>query len=433
MKRAKFTLVLATVLAMGSCAPQQSNCCESGELTETNAAPDLKSNYPKLKENLSSAMKRNLKYETEYPMENELYTTFKYTDLKGHNYNSPNLKGFDYNNGDGTISRRDPSKVIFENGKYYVWYTYRETKCPPLKGADVTPEIPAVDWDLSEIWYSTSTDGFTWEEQGVAVKRAPMPEPGSRSVSTADILKFEGKYYLYYQAFVTPVGKWVEECHVSVSVADSPDGPWSRLKDRVVSRGDAGEWDEMLIHDPFPMVHDGKIYLYYKSGYNHRDAGGLAIADRPEGPFRKCEKNPVLNSGHEVSLFPFREGVAAIVIKAGNEHNTIQYAPDWVNFEIASFVNILPNAPAGFINDAFTDTKDGRGITWGLCHFLNVGKDRNYSILSRFDCDLSLDVDDRGMKAQTVFIPREVYMDQKLSKAQLERIKRQNNALTGEK
>ncbi len=420
--------ISAMIMSVVSCGTN-SITSEKGALVETNAAPDLHTNYPKNQENLSAAMKRNLKYESEYPMENELYTTFKYSEIAGFGYNSPTMKGFDYNNGDGTISRRDPSKVIFENGKYYVWYTYRNTTTPPDVGAVVKPNIPATDWDLAEIWYATSEDGFTWEEQGVAIERAPFPEPGSRSVSTADILKYDGKFYLYYQAFVTPVGEWTEYCPVGVSVADSPDGPWRRSVSNVVPRGDEGEWDSMLIHDPFPLVHDGKIYIYYKSGFNHRDAGGLAIADHPEGPFRKYENNPVLNSGHEVSLFPFREGVAAMVIKAGNEHNTIQYASDWKNFEIASFVNMMPNAPAGFSEDAFSDTGDARGITWGMCHFLWMGEKRNYSILGRFDCDLSLDVDDRAMKAQVVNIPREVYMTQRLNKSQKERIKRKTEEL----
>lgn len=406
---------IATLLLASCCNEPQS----SGALTQTNAEPGLHTNYPKQKENLSAAMKRNNSYESEYPMENELYTTFRYTELKG----------FDYNGGDGTISRRDPSKVIFENGKYYVWYTHRETiSAPdPKNASDV---IPATDWDLAEIWYATSLDGFTWEEQGVAIERAPKPEVGCRSVSTADILKFEGKYYLYYQSFVEPTGAWRDVCPVSVSVADSPEGPWTRCGQGVVPTGAEGEWDENLIHDPFPMVHDGKVYLYYKSGYNHRDAGGLAIADNPAGPFEKCPLNPVLNSGHEVSLFPFREGVAAMVIKAGNEHNTIQYASDWVNFEIASFVALMPNAPAGYIADAFTDSGDGRGITWGLCHFLGMGEKRNYTRLDRFDCDLSLDVDDKQMKSQEVYYPRDLYMKSGLTQAQRTRIAAENKKLT---
>ncbi len=412
-----FTISAAIIVALTSACIEEQPL--SGELTQTNAEPGLHTNYPDRIEKLSAAMQRNNRYESEYPMENELYTTFKYTEITG----------LDYNNADGTISRRDPSKVIFENGKYYVWYTHRETITPPDtdNGSDV---IPYTDWDLSEIWYATSEDGFHWEEQGVAIKRLEGGTFGSRSVSTADILKFEGKYYMYYQAFIEPEGNtWRDVCPVSVSVADSPDGPWTHCGDSVVPKGDPGEWDENLIHDPFPLVHDGKIYLYYKSGYNHRDAGGLAIADSPTGPFRKYEKNPVLNSGHEVSLFPFREGVAAMVIKAGNEHYTIQYAPDWVNFEIASFVTLMPNAPAGFIADAFTDSGDARGITWGLCHFLGRGEGRNHSILLRFDCDLSQDIHDPQMKAQQVDMPYEIYMRHGLSGAQKARIKAQNAAL----
>jgi hypothetical protein len=38
---------------------------------------------------------------------------------------------------------------------------------------------------------------------------------------------------------------------------------------------------------------------------------GLATADNPLGPFTKHPLNPVLNSRHETTLFPFEEGVAA--------------------------------------------------------------------------------------------------------------------------
>ena len=74
---------------------------------------------PKEKPNrpLSALMVRSYQVYGATPQDNELYSQFKYT----------KLEGLDYNNHDGTISRRDPSKVIFENGKYYVWYTYRNT------------------------------------------------------------------------------------------------------------------------------------------------------------------------------------------------------------------------------------------------------------------------------------------------------------------
>ena len=100
---------------------------------------------------LSAAMHRSFnRYPAPLPEDNELYTNFKYT----------RLEGFDYNSGDGTVSRRDPSKVIFENGKYYVWYTHRHTQTPPQGAERCTDTIPSTDWDLCEIWYATNEDGY---------------------------------------------------------------------------------------------------------------------------------------------------------------------------------------------------------------------------------------------------------------------------------
>ena len=57
-----------------------------------------------------------------------------------------------------------------------------------------------------------------------------------------------------------------------------------------------------------------------------------------------------------------------------------------------SILQVPPIAPGPFIPDAFADTNDGRGFTWGLCHINpDGGGATNESILVRFDCDLSLD------------------------------------------
>ena len=352
---------------------------------------------------------------------NELFSNFKYTPLKG----------FDYGKKDGTISRRDASKVIKANGKYYVWYTHRETPTPPNAGAG-NDTIPSRDWDLSEIWYATSEDGFTWEEQGVAVPRLEKPYPGWRSVSTADILVYKGKYYLYYQAYTQMPGGpgRGDDCAVAASVSDSPDGPWIPSNKVVVENGTEGTWDQFIIHDPYPLVYKDKIYLYYKGemGGNPRvRAQGLAIADNPFGPFKKHPLNPVINSGHETALFPFREGIAALVSRHGLEHNTIQYSSDGVNFEVASITALMPIAPGAHVPDAFTDSGDGRGITWGLCHFRDVlkvgGDSQSYSILARFDCDLSLDVHDPLMKETDIFNDSSINFKIGLTEAQLKRIK----------
>ena len=384
---------------------------------------------------LSSAMQRSFNhYEAPRLQDNELYSNFRYT----------KLKGFDYNDADGTITRRDPSKIIFENGKYYIWYTYRNTPTPPVGYLKSNDTIPSQDWDLCDIWYATSTDGFTWEEKGVAVPRPPKPNPGWRSVATTDILKFKEKYYLYYQAFNTPSGKSSNSgakdvCNVAMSYADSPDGPWTPLNQVVIPLGAETDWDHRVIHDPYPLVHDGKIYIYYKSGLGERDVNGkhwdcwgLAIADSPEGAFKKHPSNPVMNSGHEVILFPFKEGVAAMVTTDGIEHYTIQYAKDWVNFEIMSTATLMPTAAGPFSPDAFTDSKDADGITWGLCHFTNASGifEKRYSELARFDCDLSRKTNDPSLKNSQVFISIDEYFRHGLSTQQREKIDRENERVT---
>ena len=415
------TAILLSAILM-SCAETQKE--EMNETTGTNTEeafpfvlPDEKPNRP-----MSAAMERIYDdYEAPQPQNNELFSQFKYTELKG----------FDYNGGDGTITRRDPSKILLHNGKYYVWYTYRNTKVPPSGAAKSNDTIPSSDWDLSEIWYATSNDGFTWEEQGVAIQRPKKPLVGWRSVTTTDILEWKGKYYLYYQGFMEASGKRGDDCPVAVSYADSPDGPWTPHNEIVIPNGAEGAWDQYSIHDPYPLVHDGKIYIYYKSDFGERPdlvrMQGLAIADDPLGPFEKHPLNPVITSGHETSLFPFRKGVAALVYKDGPEHNTIQYAEDWVNFEIASITELMPYAGAPYVPDAFTDTKDGRGITWGLAHFINQGgKGKIHSKLVRFDCDLSLDVHDPEMKEHRVIHQPDVHYRQGLSTEQMERIKGEN-------
>ena len=67
---------------------------------------------------LSAAVARNYdNFATARPEDNELFSQFKYTELDG----------LDYNDFDGTITRRDPSKVLFRNSKYCRTFTTRSS------------------------------------------------------------------------------------------------------------------------------------------------------------------------------------------------------------------------------------------------------------------------------------------------------------------
>lgn len=369
--------------------------------TETKGMPAKLYKTKPIDRKLSPAMERLYDvWPSPDDRQNGLFTNFKYSYVTGIGK-------------DDGISRRDPTKVIKVDGMYYVWYTRRSIPGQPVGMAHENSDLPAVDWDLADIYYATSKDGFNWTEQGIAVGRAEKGQYGDRSVTTPDILVHGGRYYLYYQTFT---GRFTPErgdyCDVSMAWADSPEGPWTKGSEPVIQLGGEGEWDSQAIHDPYPLAYKGQIWLFYKGQPLDRSpdcivrALGVAIADRPEGPFVKPEINPVLNSGHETFLFPYKEGIAAVLTFDGPEKNTIQYAPDGVNFEIQSMVQCPPIAAGPFCPDAFDDNGDGKGVTWGLCHISNnlikPGSRRkmveNGSFLARFDCDLHRDVDRQYFK-----------------------------------
>ena len=142
---------------------EETNLFQASEITAFPAViPLQKPDRP-----LSAAMQRM--YDRWHPHEdraNELYSNFKYS----------RLTGFDYPK---STSRRDPSKVLKIDGKYYVWYTRRHTKEYPVWPPDTSDEEnPSADWDLAEIWFATSNNGFDWKEEGVAISTPDKPTYG---------------------------------------------------------------------------------------------------------------------------------------------------------------------------------------------------------------------------------------------------------------
>jgi len=351
---------------------------------------------------------------------NDFYTVFKYAPVKGLGYEEG-------------VSRRDPSTIIKVGDTFYVWYTRTPKGLKPVGFDKVTEHLPATTWDMASIYYATSKDGWTWQEQGPAVVPGPKGNYDDRSVFTPNVLvapllrfaKQNGgvKYYLYYQA-TSGVYRRRTINVMGMSWADSPDGPWHRAKEPVLRPDDSGQWlgdvddrgkvkeygawDSHKVHDPCLIIRNGKYWLYYKGAPkgrgHHSDLGiawGVAIADRPEGPFIKSPLNPITNSGHEVLVWPYREGVAALITTDGYEKNTIQYAPDGLNFEIKSHVAIPPDAAGVYCPDAYTNTTDGKGFTWGLCHVEQREEDNPWPYLIRFECDLSREVERKWVfKAQ---------------------------------
>tara|TARA_R110002072_G_scaffold81897_1_gene187220 strand:+ start:94413 stop:95591 length:1179 start_codon:yes stop_codon:yes gene_type:complete len=338
-------------------------------------------------DHLSAASKRALKWPN---IGNEWFIEF--SDLQP-------LKGdLAYEEG---VVRRDPSAMIFENGKYYVWYSKSVGTTDGFAG-DIEKD-KVFPWDRCDIWYATSEDGWTWKEEGMAVGRG---EPGAyddRSVFTTEIMKHEGKYYLTYQTVKSPYTVRVKN-QIGLAWSDSPDGPWTKSEEPILSPADNGIWkgeeqdrfavekkgdfDSHKVHDPCIVPYNGKFYLYYKGeqmGEEITFGGrqirhGVAIADNPQGPYVKSEFNPISNSGHEICVWPYDGGIASLITTDGPEKNTIQWSPDGVNFEIMSSIKGAPHA-IGLNRTADTEKEPTEILRWGLSHIYN---NSDYQSIMRF-------------------------------------------------
>ena len=356
---------------------------------------------------MSASYKRFRENKIRFEKYNEFNTTFKFTAVKGIGFEK------------GT-TRRDPSSIIKIDDVYYVWYTKPQANTELVGPQKATQNTRAFHWDLCDIWYATSKDGYDWKEQGIAVHRGPEGQYDYRSVFTADILVANAKYYLAYQAAGDlkqarwagnhPTGGDFNKNVIGMSWADSPNGPWHRFENPILKVGSETAWDGEVVHDPTFVVREGKYYMYYKSAgrvpwkpniskgeFTKEFADlphaiiGVAIAEKPEGPYQKSDYNPVLIGGHECIVWPYRKGVCAF-LSEGPEANSIQFAEDGINFYPVKHGLEKPEAGGVYREGGFTDTDitPGQGITWGLSHVLG-----EWNFLRRFDCDLSLKKGDR--------------------------------------
>jgi len=274
---------------------------------------------------------------------------------------------------ESAVMRRDPSDIIKVDGLYYVWYS----KGRITTGYDAT------------IWYATSTDGIQWTEKGEALQKGTEGSWEGASVFTPNILESDGKYYLFYTGTSQPYkkGSFTPDSKIGVAVSDSPIGPWQRSEDNPVIRNSSliTDFDSHLVDDACIIKRDGKYWLYYKGrqqGKTPRDTQmGVAIADEPSGPYVKSPANPVIPGNHEVVVYPFQSGVAALIGTTGPASitNSIMYAEDGLNF--TKLYSTKKGAWAGGLTRS--DLGPSGHPSWGV----EITRNKNGSLpaIGRFD------------------------------------------------
>ncbi|MEM9834040.1 MAG: family 43 glycosylhydrolase [Bacteroidota bacterium] len=373
------TLLISLIglsLGLWGCEPSNSTSMQQNMEGTSSQYPDSVYDYLAIPQDkpLSAASKRAL--ERNYGQGPEWFAEFTMHELKGD---------LAYEEG---VTRRDPSDIITVGGTYYVYYSRATGKTVGFGSGD--PENKVFPWDKTEIWYATSQDGWTWDEQERVVARGEAGAFDDRSVFTPQIMVHDGKYVLVYQTVKAPYVNRVKN-QVGMAIADSPDGPFEKLDAPILSPTDDGEWmgeedtrfavkkqgsfDSHKVHDPTLLYYNNKYYLYYKGErmgeqltFGGREIKwGVAISDNLTGPYVKSEYNPITNSGHELCVWEYNGGISALIITDGPERNTIQWSPDGINFEIKSHIKWGPPA-AGLVRELNFEEHPGAALKWGLTH-----------------------------------------------------------------
>ena len=258
------------------------------------------------------------------------------------------------------VMRRDPSDVIKVGDLYYVWYS--KGKISP--GYDAT------------VWYATSPDGHVWTEKGMALAKGESGTWEGASVFTPNILVAEGKYWLFYTGTSRPFNKkpFNPDSKIGIAVSGSPDGPWKRLATNPALKNsdNKADFDSHLVDDACLIVRDGKYWFYYKGRQLGKSPAqtqmGLAIADKPEGPYVRAKENPVIPGNHEVLVWPQGTGVAAMIGTTGPKEitNSILYSEDGIHFSKTHTVENGPWAGGAYRPEAFTQSGKGDIPEWGV-------------------------------------------------------------------
>jgi len=268
--------------------------------------------------------------------------------------------------------RRDPSDVIKVGDTFYVWYT----KVP--QKAHLYPSGYNGD-----VWYATSTDeGQSWEEKGLAVPRGEDGAFDAFSTFTPNIVVWQRKYYLYYTAVANGFKNtgYVEigKTKIGVAVADSPDGPWTKPASNIMIEPspDHARFDSYRTDDSCVVIRDGKVWLYYKgrqwNGTPRETHMGVAVADNPLGPFKKQNDGKFIqDSGHEVMVWPYKQGIMSLASNVGPNGRSLFYAADGISFKVVKpGLRNLPIAPGSYRADLSGEPAYDDGITWGIAMVL---------------------------------------------------------------
>ena len=198
---------------------------------------------------------------------------------------------------DGQPGLHDPSTVIVENGKYYVYAT----------GGGLPMSI--------------SDDGWTWRRAGGVMQAVPGGKPGPDVIARGgnntwapDVIRVGDKYFLYYSAPGTQPKSAIGLLVGKTLDPESPDYKWEDAGPVVWSDGveDSNAIDPGVFRDPT----NGTLWLTYGSYFGYIR---LVELNPKTGKRLYPDRKPVnvaINS--EASIMIFRDGWYYLLVTHGS-------------------------------------------------------------------------------------------------------------------
>jgi hypothetical protein len=161
-------------------------------------------------------------------------------------------------------------------------------------------------------------------------------------IEACDVLKDFETYYFYYHGVPKDQTKWgVLGYRIGLATASHPLGPWVKYGDQpVLDLGPKGSWEDKHVASAFVLKEKpGKFVMWYSgAGQSTPWSIGIATASKPEGPWRKYERNPIIPN------FGYVGGVVKLngTYYLYTEHPIGSTAPDYGPISLAT-----ANSPEG--------------------------------------------------------------------------------------
>lgn len=187
------------------------------------------------------------------------------------------------------------SPVIAPDGKFHVFFSRWDARKGMggwIKGSEIAhavASVPEGPYNQIETTLAPRGEGYF----------------DATTCHNPHIQLIDGTYYLFYMG--NSNGK-TNTKRIALATSVSPYGPWMRQDRPLLEAGETGSWDDHCTSNPaFLKLPDGQCRLYYKSWnteeYEHpanpairgNRKYGLAIAEKPEGPYVKYSGNPIID------------------------------------------------------------------------------------------------------------------------------------------